>query len=89
MLEAMAAGCPVVASDLPVVRELAEPERHFQPARPGDAKSLAEAILSLADEEARRREMAQRARQHVCDHYTWRQSTGKLISVYEELLSGI
>ena len=38
LLEALAAGCPVVASDLPLVRELAAPGDHFVPCAPGDPR---------------------------------------------------
>ena len=86
LLEAMAAGCPVIASDLPVVRELGDPDRHYLPARPGDARSLGGAVLRLAAEPGLGPSLARRARDHVVRHFTWEATTARLLDVYEELL---
>ncbi len=87
MLEAMAAGCPVVASDLPVVRELAEPENHFVPARPGNPKSLKDALLRLVRSPDLGRRISRQARAHVETRFPWNRMTQRLIRVYEDLLS--
>jgi glycosyltransferase involved in cell wall biosynthesis len=44
VLEAMASGTPLIASDLPVVRELAEPDRDAQLVRAGSAKAIKDAL---------------------------------------------
>lgn len=44
LLEAMAAGAPIVASDLPGYRNVARPEEHALLVRPGDATALAHAL---------------------------------------------
>jgi glycosyltransferase involved in cell wall biosynthesis len=50
-LEAMAAGVPVIASDLPTgVREVGEPGRTCLLVTPGDAGALADAMISLQNE---------------------------------------
>jgi glycosyltransferase involved in cell wall biosynthesis len=87
LLEAMFAGCPVVASDLPVVRELAEPETHFLAAAPGVATALADAILRLGNEPDLGAALAARARAHVSGRYTWAHATDQLLALYESLLS--
>lgn len=85
LLEAMFAGCPAIASDLPVVRELAEPDRHFLPARPGDAKSLKDAILHLAEQPELGRALAAAAGEHVRTTRTWDRALDALFDVYELL----
>lgn len=41
-------GLPVIASDLPTIREVLEPERHALYFQPGDARGLSECIARLA-----------------------------------------
>ena len=55
--EAMAAGCPVIASELPELREWAADVPQYVPA--GDAHRLAEAMLALAADPDRRGAMAE------------------------------
>jgi glycosyltransferase involved in cell wall biosynthesis len=88
MLEAMAAGSPIVASDLPVVREIAVAGEHFIPARPGDARNLKNGIRQLAADQALRERLAGAARAHVAASFPWSAATGRLIAVYEDLLRG-
>jgi len=85
LLEAMAAGTPVVASDLAVVRELAQPEVHFVPARAGDARNLKNGLLRLAAEPELRQALSLAARTHVATRLTWLDSLDQLIGLYEEL----
>ena len=86
LLEAMGAGCPVLASDLPVVRELAKPEEHFLPFASGDAVSLAESLKSFAADPVRGGPRALRAAEHVHRSYTWERATEALIACYHEVL---
>jgi glycosyltransferase involved in cell wall biosynthesis len=84
-LEGMASGTPVIATDLPVTRELGRDGEHFLLVRPGSVDHLAETIRHLAAD----RELASRisieARRHVEATYTWQQAGDALISCYEEL----
>ena len=66
--EAMASGCPVAASDLPELRELAQDAAIYF--RPGDQGDLADALRILADDAERRRRMADRGRE-VAARLTW------------------
>lgn len=55
-LEAMASGTPVICSDLPAVREYAQPDRDYLPFPPGDLKAMyAQVVRALTSEELRRR----------------------------------
>ncbi len=66
--EAMAAGCPVIASDLPELRELARDAAVYVP--PSDSRALAVAVAALADDNERRRTMAARGRE-LAAGLTW------------------
>ncbi len=87
LLEAMAAGCPVIASNLDVVRELALPDVHFSPARAGDARQWKNQMLRFCDDYDRVERQARAAREHVARHFTWEIANQRLIQLYEELLS--
>ena len=82
ILESMAAGVPVVASDLPVTRELITDGldgRLIAPDRPGE---LARAIRVLLDFPEQRGRMGAAARQRIQDHLTWDASVTRLQNLY-------
>jgi glycosyltransferase involved in cell wall biosynthesis len=85
ILESMAAGVPVIASDLPVVRELGSDGIHFLLVRPGSADQIAQAVLRLAGDRLLAARIADQARAHVLANYTWDLSGSALVRVYEEL----
>ncbi len=85
ILEGMSAGVPVIASDLPVVRELGEPERHFLLVKPHSVDQMAQAILKLQADPDLWRRIAADARAHVVNGYTWERSGAALAAVWEEL----
>lgn len=85
ILESMASGVAVVASDLPPVREIIR-DRHdgwlVHPERPAE---LARAIRILLDHPDLRRELAANARRTIADRFTWEQSIAALRSEYRQL----
>jgi glycosyltransferase involved in cell wall biosynthesis len=84
ILEGMAAGIPVIASDLPVVRELGEHGRHFLLVKPGSADQIAHAVLQLRADPDLSRRLSTAAREHIVARYTWDRSGAALASVYGE-----
>lgn len=69
MFEYMAARRPIIASDLPVIREVLDDTRAvFCP--PGDVAAWKSAILELSTDEDRRSALARNARREV-EKYTW------------------
>ncbi len=85
ILESLAAGVPVVASDLPPVREIVTDEvegRLVTPDRPAD---LARAIRVLLHFPAIRAEMAAAARDRAARDFTWDRSLSILEGVYRSL----
>ncbi len=83
LLEAMASGLPVVASDIPVFREIAGDAAIY--ADPLDPAALSDAIAaalgSLDLRDALRKRGAERVR-----HFTWDQSTERLAALLREQL---
>jgi glycosyltransferase involved in cell wall biosynthesis len=84
-LEGMASGTPVIATDLPVVREFGRDGEHFLLVRPGSVDHLAETILRLASDPDLAARLGSQARRHTEAHYTWRQAGDELIACYREL----
>jgi glycosyltransferase involved in cell wall biosynthesis len=82
--EAMACGAPVLASDIPVLREVAGPAAEYRPV--GDVEAWVEAALemlneSLANHLARRLAGLDRARR-----YGWPAHVEALLAIYREVL---
>jgi glycosyltransferase involved in cell wall biosynthesis len=69
VIEAMAAGVPVVASDIPACREVLDDGRCGILVPLSDPAALAEAIRKLVDDEALRTQLVQAAAEHVRSHY--------------------
>jgi len=85
ILEGMATGTPVIASDLPVVRELGEDGVHFLLVKPGSAKAIKDAVLHLQSEPELASQLATNARRRIEQHYTWKLAGEALIAAYTEL----
>lgn len=77
LFEYMAAGCAVVASDLPVLREvLANDEAAWF--QPGDPKGLADAIRHLAADPVRAESLGDRLAEKA-KGYSWQARAGRLL----------
>jgi glycosyltransferase involved in cell wall biosynthesis len=88
LLEAMGCGRAVVATRVPgsvdIVRE-GETGRLVEPAQPA---ALAEAIIALARDPERRRQMGERGREVVERDYTLARFIAKVEALYEEVYRG-
>lgn len=81
ILEAMASGVPVVATDIPGTRELIRPGETGWLARPRDPSSLAHSILDALSDPSKRTTIAQNAFQEVISRF----SMDRIADQYEEL----
>jgi phosphatidylinositol alpha-mannosyltransferase len=86
LLEAMAAGTPIVASDLEAYRRVLEDGRLGVLTPIGDADALAEAIDRLLADPARQRQLVDTANLAVA-HYDWSVVTRQILRVYETAIA--
>lgn len=69
LMEAMAAGVPVVSGDLPALRELVIPGRTGELVPPGDVEALAERLADLLQDPELRAKRATAGRQWVAEEF--------------------
>lgn len=69
--EAMASGLPIVAYDVPAIRELVADGEHGRLVQTGDVDGLRLAIREMLENPDRRREMGQAARARVVERLSW------------------
>ena len=85
VLEAMAAGIPVVSSAIGGTDELIEDSRSGLLVAPGDSAGLAAALRRVIDDPALRRSLAAHARERVESGLTRQQMADRVTGVYREL----
>jgi glycosyltransferase involved in cell wall biosynthesis len=85
VLEAMACGRPVVATDVGGVREAVKDCGIVVP--PRDAQALGNSVATLLSDDDTRRDMAQRARKRVLDKFRLSDAIATYRDVYETLAS--
>ena len=81
LIEAAAAGVPIVASDIPGCREVVTHDGNGLLVPPGDAQALAEAVLALLRSPERSDEMGQVGRTMARERY----STAVILDAYRRL----
>ncbi len=87
LLEAMAAGLPCIATDVPGCREAIRHEHNGLLVPPRNHMALAEALRRLIDDPALRQVMGQRGRVMVIDEFSSAIICSQTLKVYEGLLA--
>jgi len=88
LVEYMAAGLPVVASDLPNIRQLAEESGNMLLAIPGNVQSFADRICELVDDKSRALELGERGLRAFRALLNWEAEIEKMFALYRRLLGG-
>jgi len=87
LLEAMAAGLPVVATDIPGNRALVEPGRHGLLVPPAEPEPLAEAVGRLLEDRARAAGLGAAARRRVASEFSLDRMVERHIELFESLIA--
>lgn len=83
LFDYMAAGVPIVASDLPSLRDVLQHESNALLVPPGDHLALAGALKRLGSDQSLARRLGERAR-HDVQQYSWDARAARLLSVIRD-----
>jgi len=84
LLEAMACGKPIIASDIPGSREIVVEGHNGLLAEPLNAMDLAEKINEILQNEKSAEEMGRNGRRLAEERYSWDRITDEIIRIYSE-----
>ena len=87
VLEYMAAGRPLLASNMPIVRELVREDMDGLLFSPNDPEDLARQAIALLNDFELSKRLAESASERALTKFTWHESQKKLGKVYERLLT--
>ena len=85
ILEAMAVGIPVLASDIPGNRDLVESGRTGVLYPLGDVETLSRQTLALLQDESRRRELGENAKQRIHEDFSLATMVASYSQLYRDL----
>lgn len=71
MVEAMGCGCPVIASDLPAIRDVIHHSTTGYLVEPANSAALAQAIQTVLEQAPLRQKLSAQALQYVQHHFDW------------------
>ena len=87
VLEYMASSRPLIASNMPIVRELVREDVDGLLFSPNDPDDLAHKVLMLLKDIELSKRLAESASERALTKFTWHESQKKLVKVYERLLN--
>lgn len=87
MLEYMASSRPLIASNIPIVRELVREDVDGLLFSPNDPEDLARQVLTLLNDYELSKRLADSATERALTKFTWHEAQKKLIKVYGKLLA--
>lgn len=86
VLEYMASSRPLIASNMPIVRELVREDVDALLFSPNDPEDLARQVLVLLNDPEMSKRLAESASERVLTKFTWHEAQKKLVKVYEKLV---
>jgi glycosyltransferase involved in cell wall biosynthesis len=88
VLEAMAAGLPIVATDVGGLRDYVEPPRNGLLVAKGARAELAAALRVFLDDPVRAARTGRTNRDDAVSRFSWSVSAARMLSVYERVIRG-
>ncbi|HBC87123.1 MAG TPA: hypothetical protein DCZ94_09235 [Lentisphaeria bacterium] len=85
LVEAMAAGLPIITTDAPGVRDVILDGLNGLKAPVGNPEALAEMIFKLINDKELSSSLSENSINHAKDFYEWEKVTGKYIGLYKTL----
>lgn len=86
LFEYMAAGLPVVVSDLPTIRPIIEKHKCGLLVNPLDATEIARALSTLLNDPVQAAQMGAEGRKAITEQYNWDVEAKKLLAVYQRVV---
>ncbi len=86
-LEALGYGLPIVASDIPALREIVDPNVQGLLVPPQDSQALADAVIMLLDNPLQRHTMGQAGYQRILERFNITTTARMFETLYENLMS--
>ncbi|NJC96801.1 MAG: hypothetical protein C3F07_01030 [Anaerolineales bacterium] len=87
VLEYMASSRPLIASNMPIVRELVREDVDALLFSPNDPDDLARQVLTLLNDFELSKRLAESATERALTKFTWHEAQKKLVRVYDTLLA--
>lgn len=85
LLEAWAAGVPVIATDVEGITEFVDHERNGLLVPPRSPDAIASAIDDVFDDRQKAEALGRRAKRQVYEEYTWTECARKVNEIYERI----
>ncbi|MDT8303280.1 MAG: glycosyltransferase family 4 protein, partial [Sedimentisphaerales bacterium] len=89
IIEAMVCGCPVIASDLPAIKDTVIHGETGLVFSPGNSWALAQTVIDSLNDSENQKKMAQRARQKVFIEFDWKVIAKKYGACLKEIIEKI
>ncbi len=86
VLEVMASGVPVVASDVCGLPEVIASGENGLLVPPGSPEALAEALILLLQDDGERKRMGKAARESIVGRFSWSRAATESLEVYEHII---